>query len=111
MLFACSAESHAIPAQHTSRPPCQWPQTLVVCCVASLDNMPQMSLTGQLLSLHMLLPADVVGEAAFSTKMGALEVVQQQDGGYKFVPHAYLQVQRPLPHVPKPSVQPNPCIL
>ena len=42
----------------------------------------------------MLHAADVIGEAAFSNKMGALEVVQQQDGGYKFVPHAYLQVQQ-----------------
>ena len=45
----------------------------------------------------MLPAADIIGEAGFSTKMGALDVVQQQDGGYKFVPHAYLQVQRSLP--------------
>ena len=42
----------------------------------------------------MVLAADIIGEAGFSTKMGALEVVQQQDGGYKFVPNAYLQVHR-----------------
>ena len=90
--YCLPAEPHAVSAQHISRLPCKWLQRLVACCMASLSEKPQMSLVSWLLSLHVLLAADVIGEVAFSTKMGALEVVQQQDRGYKFVPHAYLQV-------------------